>query len=157
LEQELPYLKKEWLSYQKMADKTTSEVFEDKLDDDNRLIVNQFNTVFVSDVLHAASVSQLPYLYQQAPIKSMLKGDNGDILLNGNFWGVVPYEGKYDALGLVNLHYNKQNKQFDAPTYLINGAINSQEITYLAPVKTATNGNTFIIVTYDGRLMLLSK
>lgn len=157
LEQELPYLKKEWLSYQKMADKTTSEVFKDKLDDNNRLSVNQFNSVFVSDVLHAVSVSPLPYLYQQAPIKSMLKGDNGDILLNGNFWGVVPYEGKYDALGLVNLHYNNQHKQFDAPTYLVNSVINSQEITYLAPVKTATNGNTYIVVTYDGWLMLLSR
>jgi hypothetical protein len=107
--------------------------------------------------LHAASVTPLPYLYQQAPIKSMLKGNNGDILLNGNFWGVVPYEGKYDALGLANLHYNKQQKQFDAPTYLINSTINPQEITYLVPVKTATSGETYVAVTYDGRLMLLSK
>jgi hypothetical protein len=157
LEQELPYLKKEWLSYQKMAAKTTAEIFKDKLDDNDRLSVNQFNSIYVSDVLHAASVTPLPYLYQQAPIKSMLKGNNGDILLNGNFWGVVPYEGKYDALGLANLHYNKQQKQFDAPTYLINSTINPQEITYLVPVKTATSGETYVAVTYDGRLMLLSK
>ncbi|WP_161964402.1 FG-GAP repeat domain-containing protein [Mucilaginibacter endophyticus] len=157
LEQELPYLKKEWLSYQKMADKTTSEIFKDKLDDNNRLSVNQFNSIFVSDVLHASSMVPLPYLYQQAPLKSLLKDSNGDILLNGNFWGVVPYEGKYDALGLANLRYNKQNKQFDTPTYLINAAVNSQEITYLAPVKTSTNANTYLAVTYDGRLMLLSK
>ncbi|SCW46890.1 VCBS repeat-containing protein [Mucilaginibacter sp. NFR10] len=157
LEQELPYLKKEWLSYQKMADKTTPEVFKDKLDDNDRLSVNQFNSIFVSDLLHAASITALPYLYQQAPIKSMLKYDNGDILLNGNFWGVVPYEGKYDALGLAGLHYNKQQKQFDTPTYYVNGAINSQEITYLAPVKTATNLNNYLAVTYDGRVMLLSR
>lgn len=157
LEQELPYLKKEWLSYQKMADKTTSEIFKDKLDDSNRLSVNQFNSVFVSDVLHVASVKSLPYLYQQAPLKSMLKADNGDVLLNGNFWGVVPYEGKYDALGLVNLHYNKQDKQFDEPTYFVNGAINPQEITYLVPVKTKSNTSSYLAVTYDGRLMLLSK
>ncbi|WP_162997023.1 FG-GAP repeat domain-containing protein [Mucilaginibacter kameinonensis] len=157
LEQELPYLKKEWLSYQKMADKTTSEIFKDKLDDNNRLSVNQFNSIFVSDVLHASSVTTLPYLYQQAPVKSMLKDSHGDILLNGNFWGVVPYEGKYDALGLVNLHYNKQIKQFDPPTYLVNSAINSEEITYLAPVKTATNTEAYIAVTYDGRLMLITK
>jgi len=78
-------------------------------------------------------------------------------LLNGNFWGVVPYEGKYDALGLAGLHYNKQQKQFDTPTYYVNGAINSQEITYLAPVKTATNLNNYLAVTYDGRVMLLSR
>ncbi|UOE52357.1 VCBS repeat-containing protein [Mucilaginibacter sp. SMC90] len=157
LEQELPYLKKEWLSYQKMADKTTSEIFKDKLDDNNRLSAGQFSSVFVSDVLHATSITTLPYLYQQAPMKSMLKEDTGDILLNGNFWGVVPYEGKYDALGLVSLHYNKQLQKFDEPAYLLNNAINHQEITYLTAIKTPNDKNAYLAVTYDGRLMLLSQ
>jgi hypothetical protein len=60
LEQELPYLKKEWLSYQKMADKTTAEIFDGKLDDKTRLSANQFNSIFVSDVLHATTYKTLP-------------------------------------------------------------------------------------------------
>lgn len=158
LEQELPYLKKEWLSYQKMADKTTSEIFKDKLDDNNRLSANQFNSIFVSDVLHAATFKELPYLYQQAPIRSIVQADDktGDVLLNGNFWGVVPYEGKYDALGLVGLHYNKQQKQFSSPGYLINAAFNFQELPYISTIKRA--GSTdYIIVTYDGKVMLVTK
>jgi len=155
LEQELPYLKKEWLSYQKMADKTTSEIFKDKLDDAKRLSVNQFNSIFVSDVLHAASVTLLPYLYQQAPIKSVLKDDSGNILLNGNFWGVVPYEGKYDALGLAELGYNKNNKAFENPGYWVNASFNFQELSNLIPLKTAIP-HSYLVVTYDGRLLQIN-
>ncbi|MEO3403643.1 VCBS repeat-containing protein [Mucilaginibacter sp. CAU 1740] len=155
LEQELPYIKKEWLSYQKMADKTTDEVFKDRLDDSNKLTANQFSSIFVSDVLHASSVTELPYLYQQAPIRSVLKGSNGEILLNGNFWGVVPYEGKYDALGLVSLGYDKQQKQFKAPNYFINAAFNGQELTYLAEVKNGKQ-SSYVAITYDGRILLVT-
>ncbi|PWK79293.1 VCBS repeat protein [Mucilaginibacter oryzae] len=156
LEQELPYIKKEWLSYQKMADKTTDEVFKDKLDDSKKLSANQFNSIFVSDVLHASSSTALPYLYQQAPVKSILKSSTGEILLNGNFWGVVPYEGKYDALGLVSLGYDQQQKQLKAPKYFVNAALNGQELTYFAELK-GSKPNSYIAVTYDGRVILINR
>lgn len=157
LEQELPYLKKEWLSYQKMADKTTSEIFKDKLNDEDRLAANQFSSIFVNDVLHATTFQELPYQYQQAPIRSILADyKSGDVLLNGNFWGVVPYEGKYDALGLVGLHYNKQLKQFSPPGYLINAAFNFQELPYISTIKRVGSAD-YLIVTYDGRIVLVTK
>ncbi|AYL95672.1 FG-GAP repeat domain-containing protein [Mucilaginibacter celer] len=155
LEQELPYIKKEWLSYQKMADKTTDEVFKGKLDESKRLEANQFSSIFVSDVLHATTVTELPYLYQQAPIRSIIKNSNGQIILNGNFWGVVPYEGKYDALGIVSLGYDKKQKQFKASNYFVNSAFNGQELTYLAPIKNGKPGSC-VVVTYDGRILLVS-
>jgi hypothetical protein len=158
LEQELPSLKKEFLSYQKMADKTTAEIFKDKLRDSGRLAANQFRSIFVSDILNAKTVTELPYLYQQAPIHSItpLNNQQGDILLNGNFWGVVPYEGKYDALGLVTTHYDKRTKQFSMPEYWLNDMLNSQEITHLYLYKTAA-GTSYVITTYDGKLMMLTK
>jgi hypothetical protein len=158
LEQELPYLKKEFLSYQKMADKTTAEIFKDRLTDSGRLVANQFKSIFISDVLNAKQITELPYLYQQAPIRSIIPLNNktGEVLLNGNFWGVVPYEGKYDALGLVTAHYDKRTKQFSMPEYWTNAMLNSEEITHLYPYKTAT-GNSFVITTYEGKLILLSK
>ncbi|RYU89976.1 RNA-binding protein [Mucilaginibacter terrigena] len=158
LEQELPYLKKEFLSYQKMADKTTAEIFKDNLTDSGRLQANQFSSVFISDVLNAKKITELPYLYQQAPVRSItpLNNKQGDVLLNGNYWGVVPYEGKYDALGLVTAHYDRRTKQFSMPEYWVNGMLNSQEITHLYPYKTIA-GNSYIITTYQGKLMLLTK
>ncbi|AMR31556.1 hypothetical protein A0256_09010 [Mucilaginibacter sp. PAMC 26640] len=158
LEQELPYLKKEFLSFQKMADKTTEEIFKDRISDKGRLEANQFSSIFITDVLNAKKFSPLPYLYQQAPIHSItpLNNAGGDVLLNGNFWGVVPYEGKYDALGLATAHFDKKTKQLSAPEYWLNDLLNSQEITHLYPYKTLT-GNSFVVTTYDGRLMLLTK
>ncbi|AMR32012.1 hypothetical protein A0256_11575 [Mucilaginibacter sp. PAMC 26640] len=155
LEQELPYLKKQFLSFQKMADKTTDEIFQDQLSDSGRLVANEFRSVFISDVLHAKTVKELPYLYQQAPINSVTPLNNGDVLLNGNFWGVVPYEGKYDALGLVTAHYNKQSKSISAPQYWVNPLFNFQEMTAPQAIKTAT-GKSFIVATYDGKLLLIT-
>ncbi|NCD72305.1 VCBS repeat-containing protein [Mucilaginibacter agri] len=157
LELELPYIKKEWLSYQKMSDKTTDEVFKDKLDQKTKLEANTFKTIFASDVLHAAKVTELPYLYQQAPMRSISKTTMPQqILLNGNFWGVIPYEGKYDALGLVTALYNKQTKSFSAPQYWTNPQINFEEISDLQPVKTGS-ATKWIAVTYSGKVMLISE
>lgn len=154
LEQELPYIKKEWLSYQKMADKTTEEVFKDKLDTAHKLTANTFTSIFVSDVLHAKTKQELPFAYQQAPIKSILQTGKNEVLINGNFWGVVPYEGKYDALGLAGLSYDATRKQFDSPVYWVNPALNFQEVTYLHPIKT--KGKTaMLVMTYEGKLFVV--
>ncbi|OOQ61012.1 FG-GAP repeat domain-containing protein [Mucilaginibacter pedocola] len=156
LEQELPYLKKEFLSFQKMADKTTEEIFEG-LDKDKRMAANQFNSILVSDVLNAKTITELPYMYQQAPIRSISSlNKQGDVLLNGNFWGVVPYEGKYDALGLVAMHYDKQSKQIAQPEYWVNALFNFQEMDGPKPIKTSA-GDAFVGVTYEGKLLLIRK
>jgi hypothetical protein len=158
LEQELPYLKKEFLSFQKMADKTTEDIFEDRINQNSRLVANEFKSLFISDVLHATASTALPYLYQQAPIRSVtaLNNEQRDVLLNGNFWGVVPYEGKYDALGLVTIHYDKQTKQLSLPEYWVNPLFNFQEMTAPQLVKTAA-GESYVLVTYEGKLLLISK
>ncbi|MBD1394870.1 FG-GAP repeat domain-containing protein [Mucilaginibacter glaciei] len=158
LEQELPFLKKEFLSFQKMADKTTEEIFKDKLTDSGRLVANQFRSVYISDIMNAKKVSELPYLYQQAPIRAIIPLNNKqrDVLLSGNFWGVVPYEGKYDALGLVTMHYDASSKRLATPQYWLNPLLNAQEINSLQPIKT-TAGSAFIATTYDGKLVLITK
>jgi hypothetical protein len=154
LEQELPYLKKEWLSYQKMADKTTAEIFKGKLEEEKKLTANTFKSVFISDILHAKAAKDLPYTYQQAPIRSIITSAGNDVIINGNFWGVVPYEGKYDALGLATLGYDKQHKSFKLPEYWVNTAFNFQEITFMQSVKQ--NGrNSYLVLTYDGKLLMV--
>ncbi len=154
LEQELPYIKKEWLSFQKMADKTTTEIFKDRLDETHKLTANIFSSIFISDVLHAKSYRELPYPYQQAPIRSIVSMPNNQLLVNGNFWGVIPYEGKYDALGLAGLKYDTKQKQFTAPNYWVNPEFNFQEVTYLHPIKTK-NARAILIMTYEGKLMIV--
>ncbi|MEX8549379.1 MAG: FG-GAP repeat domain-containing protein [Mucilaginibacter sp.] len=154
LEQELPYIKKEWLSFQKMADKTTDEIFKDRLDETHKLSANIFSSIFISDILHAKTYRKLPYPYQQAPIRSMVSMPNNGLLINGNFWGVIPFEGKYDALGLAGLNYDSKQKQFSAPNYWVSPAFNFEEVTYLYPIKTK-NITSMLLMTYDGKLLLV--
>ena len=100
----------------------------------------------------------MPYLYQQAPVRSMTPLNNiqGDILLNGNFWGVTPYEGKYDALGLLTVNYNKQARRFSAPQYWLNPLLNFQELSGLYPIKIA--GVTgYVTTTYEGKILVVTK
>lgn len=159
LEQELPYLKKEWLSYQKMADKTTLEIFKDKLDEKEHLSVNKLSSIFINDVINAKNVINLPYLYQQAPIRHIFSVSNkagNNLVISGNFSGVIPYEGKYDAMGIANLEYNKSKKQFLNPQYWINPVVNFEEIEFMRPLRSRSNFN-WLIMTYDGKVFVLAE
>ena len=155
LEQELPYLKKEYLSFNKMADKTTSEVFKDKLLDDKKLAANTFESIYISDVLHAQNYKPLPYAYQQAPIRSVLAMPNHSAMVDGNFWGVVPYEGKYDAVGLAALALNPTG-QFAVPTFVTNPMINFEQLDNLQAIHTP-QGDALLAVTYAGKLVLIQN
>lgn len=156
LETELPYIKKKWLSYKEMADKTTEEVFGDKLDEKRKLVSNSFTSIFISDFLKAKEIKPLPYLYQQSPIISMLNNQSNQLIINGNFWGTTPFEGKYDALGLATLTYDAKNKKIAAPIYWINPAINFNEIDNLSLIKTGAE-TRYLILTNDGRLVIISN
>ncbi len=151
LEMEMPYMKKEWLSYQKMADKTTEEIFKINTNDPSTLSVNSFESVLIDDVLGEKKIVKLPYLYQQAPIISALQLANKQLLVNGNFWGVMPYEGKYDAMGLMTLNFNRQKNSFSMPFYHTNSAINFNEITFVETLKTGAK-TSVLVLTNDGRL-----
>lgn len=158
LEQELPFLKKEWLSYQKMADKTTQEIFKGKLDENESLSANNFNSVFISDIMHAKKELNLPYLYQQAPIRHIFSSgikSNNKLVISGNFSGVVPYEGKYDALGIATLEFDQIKSELLSPRYWVNPAINFEEIEFITPLKNRSYFN-WLIMTYDGKVFMVS-
>jgi hypothetical protein len=156
LEQELPYLKKEWLSYQKMADKSTAEIFKDRITDKDKLEARTFKSLFISDVLNSKTTTSLPYLYQQAPILTAIKTDSpAQVIINGNFSGVIPYEGRYDAVGLATLEYDKKAKGFLAPRYWVNPQINFSQINFITKVRSGRE-NRWVILTAEGNLMSVS-
>jgi hypothetical protein len=161
LEMELPYLKKEWLGYMKMADKTTGEIFKDRLEESGKLEVNNFKSVFVSDFFNGGKVTELPFHLQQAPVVSIqptLKraGGNSEWLINGNYWGVIPYEGKYDAVGLMTLQYDGSTSGFSRPKYWVNPQFNFEHVETIQPVRQAA-GSGWLMVTYDGRILFVSE
>ena len=78
------------------------------------------------------------------------------LVVNGNFWGVIPFEGKYDALGLATLEYNIEKKQFLPPKYWVNSLFNFNEISFMSKLK-GSNKPTWIILTSEGKLLSVSE
>jgi len=107
LEKQLPYLKKEFLSYKKMAGKTTEEIFGEKLKSASLLqAANMQSMILINERGKEFKQQPLPMQMQWAPIFSFylddINDDNKkDLLAGGNFYGVLPYEGRYDAMPLT--------------------------------------------------------
>lgn len=156
LEVELPYLKKEWLGYMKMADKTTDEIFSDRLEGSAKLEANTFKTVWVKDFLNQGEVRELPYPVQQAPVLSFQQAvnssDQQEWVINGNFSGVIPYEGKYDAVGLMSIRYDRNSGTFGKPKYWVNPLFNFEHLEVMKPLKQS-GGAGWLVITYDGKLL----
>lgn len=104
LEKQLPYLKKQYLSYSKMAGKTVEEIFGNHLDSAKLFqAVSMQSIALISDGKGGYRIKPLPKMMQLAPIFSFYAHDfdhdgKKDIMAVGNFFGVTPYEGRYDAM-----------------------------------------------------------
>jgi hypothetical protein len=104
LEKHLPALiRKKYGSYADFAGQTMEQVFGDNLKKTNLLTANILSSVvLINDRKGNYRVTKLPREAQWAPIFTFLAGDfNGDhrmdLITAGNFYGVLPYEGRYDA------------------------------------------------------------
>ena len=104
LERQLPYLRKKFLSYGAMAGKSVLEIFGKELNNASVLEAGSFRSVWLKNENGKRfSVMPLPWYQQVAPVNAFMVEDfNGDgrmdIFSAGNFSGVMPYEGRYDAL-----------------------------------------------------------
>jgi hypothetical protein len=104
IEKQLPHIKKTYLDYTDFAGKTAGEVFGKVLKD--ALVLNAqtlSSTAFINDGKGSFNEEPLPYLTQLSPAFTFckLKLNNQDMLMSGgNFYGVLPYEGRYDAMPL---------------------------------------------------------
>jgi hypothetical protein len=107
LEHNLPYLKKQYLGYDEMAGKTVEEIFGNKLDDESALTANNLETtLLLNDGKGHFYKDSLPVAMQWSPVFSFAiddynKDGKNDILSAGNFYGTIPFEGRYDAMSLL--------------------------------------------------------
>ena len=110
LEKKLPYLKKEFLHYGEMAGKTMEEIFGQRLDKCTLLeITSMASVALINDTHGGFTRIQLPDMMQWSPVYSFEVDDfdhdgKADLIAGGNFDGVIPYEGRYDAMPLVFGH-----------------------------------------------------
>ncbi|PWT97729.1 MAG: RNA-binding protein [Bacteroidetes bacterium] len=103
LEKQLPVLKKQFLQYKGFAGKTVQEVFGKKLD--SARVLNAYtlgSAYFINDGKGNFSRKELPFQSQFSPVFAIrdletAKDHRKSLLLGGNFYGVLPFEGRYDA------------------------------------------------------------
>jgi len=109
LEQALPVLKKGHLSYTESAGKTVQEMFGDLLKNAVELRVTTLSSsCFLNDGRGNFRQENLPEELQLAPVFSFVSlpfTNEKTYLAAGNFYGVLPYEGRYDALSPTVFSY----------------------------------------------------
>jgi enediyne biosynthesis protein E4 len=102
LERALPVLKKAYERYDEVAGKTVQYIFFDLFKDYTELKAETLSSsCFINDGKGHFTRKDLPDALQQAPVfafASIPYNQTGGWLAAGNFYGVVPYEGRYDAL-----------------------------------------------------------
>jgi hypothetical protein len=160
LEKQLPYLKKEFLSYKKMAGRTTEEIFGQKLESTALFQAASMQSMILINERGKGFLQQpLPMQMQWAPIFCFYSDDfdgdhKQDLLAAGNFYGVLPFEGRYDAMPVTfgtgdgKGHYHCQ-LPYAAP--IIGGEIRDMKPIHIAGqscIIIARNNNTLVFLRY---------
>ncbi|MBG9375308.1 VCBS repeat-containing protein [Panacibacter sp. DH6] len=112
LERAMPVLKKAYLKYDEVAGKDVQYMFFDLFKDYTELTAETLSSsCFINDGNGNFKRTDLPDGLQLAPVMAFNKTKNGFIAA-GNFYGTIPYEGRYDALFPTFFSYNKPGGNF---------------------------------------------
>lgn len=134
IEKQLPALvRKRYADYAAFSDKTVENILDASAGKMSVLDATSLSSVvLLNDGTSKFVLQKLPDEVQWYPIFSFLTGDfnkdgKTDIICSGNFYGVAPFEGKYDA-GYGTLILGKGNGKFEAFTPLKSGLLIKGEV-----------------------------
>jgi enediyne biosynthesis protein E4 len=136
LERALPVLKKAYVTYSEVAGQTVQYIFYDLFKDYKELKAEVLaSSCFINDGKGNFKRMDLPAELQFAPIFSFAPNlaATNSYLASGNFYGVIPYEGRYDALQPGFFSYNKKDTalQYEAAlSSIADEARDAKWITY---------------------------
>jgi hypothetical protein len=159
LEKQMPYIKKEFLSYNKMAGKTTEEIFGKKLESAILLqAATMQSIVLINNHGEGFTPIPLPAQMQWSPVFSFYVDDfnhdnKKDLLTGGNFYGVIPFEGRYDAMPLTKGTGDGKGNFYCSLPYA--DPIIGGEIRDIKQIKIA--GKKCIIVARNNDSLLILK
>ncbi len=115
LERPLPLLKKAYVTYSEVAGQTVQYVFYDLFKDYRELKAEVLSSsCFINDGKGNFVRTNLPEELQMSPVMSFVQ-TNSELntwMAAGNFYGVMPYEGRYDALQPTLFYFNKRINGF---------------------------------------------
>ena len=113
LERRLPVLKKAYLTYSEVAGKTVDFIFYDLFKDYIELKAEVLSSsCFINEGNGNFKRIDLPHELQLAPVLTFANNGKGSFIAGGNFYGVIPYEGRYDALQPSFFSFDKNKNRF---------------------------------------------
>ncbi len=122
LERQLPVLKKAYLTYSEVAGKTVDYMFYDLFKDYREFKAETLSSsCFVNDGKGGFKRIDLPEELQMAPVMSFAQVNNQNTtswIAGGNFFGVIPYEGRYDALQPTLFSFSKSENKFKSSSII---------------------------------------
>lgn len=158
IEKALPaVIRKNYLDYKSMAGKTVENILTNQLPALKKLSAKTLSSLLIKNNKGRLSLSPLPAPVQWSPVFSFATGDfnkdgKTDILAAGNFYGVTPYEGRYDAsYGTVLL--SKANA-FKPLSPLQSGLLLDGEIRDIKKLRTANNKDLYLVARNNNTLLL---
>ena len=156
LERALPVLKKAYLKYHDVAGKTIQYILYDLFKNYTELKAEVLsNSCFINDGKGNFKRIDLPQELQFAPVFSFTTFDStaNTMLACGNFYNVIPYEGRYDALQPTFFSFNKQQGIFQYKSEL---ASVSGEVRDAKWINHAGGRKTLILARNNQSLVFLN-
>ena len=156
LEKRLPYLKKKYLKYGDIAGKPVEELFgKDAINRAKKIKAYTLQSSILWNNKGRLTLQPLPSFLQVSPIFSFssINIENGkqNYIAAGNFYDVLPYEGRYDAM-LPTLFGIEQKKVTNKGFIMQKGAVR-----HIQPINFLNNQQLLLIAKNNERLTLLSK
>jgi len=155
VEKPLPLLRKHYLLYADYAGVPMKDVFYGWIDTVKPLIAERLgSTVCVGNGKGSFIMQDMPSQLQAAPVFAFQKAasSNGanNYLLGGNFFDVIPYEGRYDAQPLNLFAIDSKNKVVAIPQQNLLGLKGQiRDIKWLRTAK----GNELVVAQNNGPLL----
>lgn len=156
LEKVLPALiKKSYLDYKSMAGRNVAEIMGNHLSGLQKRTAATLASVLVKNENRQLKISVLPSPVQWSPVFSFLTDDfnrdgKTDIITGGNFFGVTPYEGRYDAsYGSVLL---RENHQWKTVPPFHSGLVLEGEVRDIQKLRVAGKGLLYLVARNSNSL-----
>jgi enediyne biosynthesis protein E4 len=161
LEQSLPVLKKAYLTYDEVAGKTVQYMFYDLFKNAMELKAETLgSSCFINDGKGNFKRTDLPDGLQMAPVFSFATakaGVPGSYIGGGNFYGVLPYEGRYDALMPTFFSFDREEARFSQGPLLPDVRGEIRDLKWLRSAKygeiliTARNNDSLLFFQNAGQ------
>lgn len=153
-------IRKQYESYRQMAGETVSRIFGEHLNSMIRLTANTLSTIQLKNDGKKYTAERLPDVLQWFPVFAWCVADLdrdsiSDVLAAGNFSGVIPYEGKYDA-GFGQVLLNKK-KGWSALTPVQSGMKVDGEVRCIEKLRTIDQQWLLVIARNNDSLIIYER